>query len=339
MCRVWSTCFQNIEKGISSEVFLLPSVFKLKRIVLISGYQFRSFWTPFQLLIVLRMEFVQSSQLYTGTGPDLIMKEHQRVIQNQNKLECDIKIICKDGDILYTKLLLYLMEPTLKCALIDRDDPDIKSPRVIIFPSQCINDIVNFYTDKVRIQHQPSLVEEASSGHELILQEQHDAVSNNFNDQHSQDKEGIQSSDVVETNICEKCGVGYKSLKQLKAHQWSKHKSSHLKNFKCDQCEKEFVHKFELTKHMFIHMPPTFICNTCEKAFKRRSDLVAHYKKFHEKSESFYECRECHLTFKAKYNFTRHMATKHQDAKFKCDQCNASFSRKDSYIRHLKLHN
>ena len=167
------------------------------------------------------MEFVQSSQLYTGTGPDLIMKEHQRVIQNQNKLECDIKIICKDGDILYTKLLLYLMEPTLKCALIDRDDPDIKSPRVIIFPSQCINDIVNFYTDKVRIQHQPSLVEEASSGHELILQEQHDAVSNNFNDQHSQDKEGIQSSDVVDTNICEKCGVGYKSLKQLKAHQWS----------------------------------------------------------------------------------------------------------------------
>ena len=103
------------------------------------------------------------------------------MIENQDKKACDIQIICKDGDIFYTRLLLYFMQPALKCALTDRDEED--QSLVIIFPSCCVKDIINFYADKFKIQQQSPLVEETSN-----------------------------SEDITLLNVCEKCGNGFNSI-------------------------------------------------------------------------------------------------------------------------------
>lgn len=268
------------------------------------------------------MKLVTSSWVHQGRDHDLIIKEHKRVTTHQDPSECDAQVICQDGDIFYTKLLLYLMQPSLKCAL-EAQSGDIE-PIVIIHPSVLVEDFINYYEGEKIIQSTPPLTDEEST---------QDVID--FNNTPSQ----VPAQLSEKTLFCEKCGIGFNSMKQLQAHQWRVHPSkSTLKIHKCSECATEFAHKFELTKHMFNHMPPTFVCNSCGKAFKRRKGLVAHYNTFHGTSINVLKCPQCPDTFKVKSNLTRHLANVHQGKKFTCGQCNASFSRQDSYKRHLILH-
>ena len=254
---------------------------------------------------------------------ELIIEEHNRVINNPDKSACDVKVICKDGYIFYTKILLYFMQPSLKCILEDQSNDN--ELIVIIHPSVLVEDIKKFYEAKSPIISTPPLTQEDLT---------QDATDSNIL---KQLEVPVQLNEEI--MFCEKCGIGYKSLKQLKAHQWRMHPSkSPLKNFKCDECDKEFIHKCELTKHMFIHMPPSFVCNTCDKVFKRRKGLVAHHNTVHGTSAIVLQCPECPETFKVKTNLSRHVANVHKGIKYTCVQCNASFNRQDNYKRHLKLH-
>ena len=268
------------------------------------------------------MKLVTSSWVHQGRDNDLIIKEHKRVTTNQDPSECDVQVICQDGVIFYTKLLLYLMQPSLKCALESQYGDN--EPIVIIHPSVLVEDFITFYEEGGIIQSTPPATDEDLTQDVIDL--------NNTPSQ-------LPAQPSEEALFCEKCGIGYKSLKQLQAHQWRVHPcKSPLKNYKCSECATEFAHKFELTKHMFKHMPPTFVCNTCGKAFKRRKGLVAHHNTFHGASVTLLKCPSCPETFKVKSNLTRHLAKLHQGKKFTCGQCNASFSRQDSYKRHLILH-
>ena len=273
---------------------------------------------------------------------DLLLREHHRVLDNRDKSDCDIKVICQDGDIYYTRLLFFFMQPDLRYILKDCEDDML----VIFYPSLSVHDIIKFY--EVGTTNSPSHViempptPEDQDTHFSFLLPPIIQDSINIKDQNIEPAFNHQCESIKETNksngdglCCEKCGMAFKTLKQLKKHQWDKHTPS---IHKCTQCSKEFRHKSELTKHMFKHMEATFVCNTCNKAFKRRNELVVHHKMFHDSSMNLYKCPQCPLTFRTESNQRRHMSV-HTGNKFKCTHCDASFSRKDSYKRHLKLHN
>ena len=263
---------------------------------------------------------------------DLVVKEHHRVINNCDKTECNIRVICEDGVIHYTKLLFFFMQPDLRSVLNDYKN----EPLVIFYPSLCIQDIIQFYEldisdDPPSVMEEPSTNEDRDTNFSYLppLRE-----TSNPSCESIPEPETIGSDS--ESWFCEKCGVAYKTLKQLKKHQYNQHKQG---IHKCTQCLRQFTHKFELTQHMFKHMPPTFICNSCGKAFKRKHELLVHYKMFHDSTITIFKCPECPLTFRTESNMRRHKAIHSgQKQKFKCSYCDSSFSRKDNYNRHQKLH-
>ena len=137
--------------------------------------------------------------------------------------------------------------------------------------------------------------------------------------------------------ICEYCARSYNSEKQLKIHIRCKHHKKEAEAFMCSDCKKTFVHRWELNKHMFIHIQePLFECATCGQKFKRRKALVHHYEMFHDENQKLlFQCKDCPRTFSSKSNLTRHEKI-HVKSELKCLLCDISFNRVDNYKRHLK---
>lgn len=280
---------------------------------------------------------------------DLVVQEHLRLINDPDKSQCDLQVVCKDGDFFYTKLLFYFFQPSLKTLLESDSELEGLYDRrmVLIDHSLSVEDIRSLYEDS-KINN--SLTEEAFlsvSTFQLSEDKFSDlpAVSYGLPSKlinlglSREEDNNYSKKDTNDCSFsCEYCGVTkYKSMKQLKAHIWSKHKSKPEIKYKCPQCFKEFDHKYELNKHSISHIPRAFECSSCGKAFKRKNELFVHYKAFHEEETDMYKCSNCSMTFNKKSNLIRHMS-KHERGKFKCNSCSATFNRLDNFKRHQKLH-
>ena len=85
---------------------------------------------------------------------------------------------------------------------------------------------------------------------------------------------------------------------------YNKERSHH-----CIYCEKSFVHKSHLTRHMATHNNARpHKCEVCEKSFTRNDMLV------------------------------EHMWTHGKDKPHKCAQCGKTFARNSALVRHLENH-
>ena len=246
---------------------------------------------------------------------NIILEEHKKCISDPTKSvddDKDIKLIFEDGELWYKKLLLVLIYPDLKTIL--KEDQDIS---VIIFPSISVETLTNLYSDFEYNSAVPVDIE--SIPIEFI-------------------NEGPQISSTTDVKVyCELCGLEYKSIKQLKAHKWKQHKSRD-ELFQCNECDKLFLHQFELNKHAVTHEAPSFVCHFCEKRFKRKKALLQHYDVFHADNAPVFKCSKCPLSFNVKSNLTRHFKT-HTRENYICKFCDAIFTRCDSYKRHLlKMH-
>ena len=242
---------------------------------------------------------------------EVIIREHRDCINSLSRQSFqDVKIICQNGEILYSKLLLFLIEPSLKAVLLE----DGSKNSVIIYPSKFVEDIINFYDEPV--------IESAIQNAEP-----------SFND--SDVMETTSETPITDNYFCETCGMSYPTIKQLKSHKMRKHKTG-KEQFKCSECDKLFLHRYELNKHLYTHREPSFFCEFCKQSFKRRQALVEHYEQFHQQTtRPMLKCPECPSTFYQKSHLTRHLKF-HNNIKFTCSFCNASFNRHDNLSRHLK---
>ena len=258
---------------------------------------------------------------------DIILREHERLVKLETKcIESDVKIICQDGELWYSRILLYLMEPQFKLLLLDQSKEEYI---VIINPSIRVNEICNFYDSSYNTE----------------------VVRDDFTNNNSYSPEMTKTNDSEATNdeeisggadslwcVCELCGQSYNTLNKLKAHKYNKHKIASEETFECQECGKTFSHKFQLNKHKFVHQDPSFECATCFKKFKTRKSLVRHYDLIHNKTpatSSMIQCPECPAKFSLQSNLNRHL--KGHSECYKCSQCNVTFNRCDSLRRHLKL--
>ena len=246
---------------------------------------------------------------------EVVTKEHHECVSKiRHQCSQDVKIICFDGEIWCSKILMYVMEPSLKTVLLEEGDSEC----VIIYLSKYVGDFLYFFDDE---SANPKI--ESSSRETLNFSE--DA-----------DMEDITNSEQCsDTFSCEICGLVYKSLKQLKSHRRSKHKEGE-DQFECSECKKKFMHRYELNKHMFIHMEASFVCEFCEQKFKRRKALVQHYDRIHKQTfRPLLECPECPASFSQQCHLSRHMNS-HRDVKYNCSYCNATYGRLDNLQRHVK---
>ena len=248
---------------------------------------------------------------------EVVKNEHRKYV-SELKYHCsqDVKIICSDGEIWCSKILLYLMEPSLKTLLLEEGNSDC----VILHLSKYVRDFLYFFDFND---------ESAKQNIELS------SLDTDISNVSAEVKVSTNSKQCSDMFSCEMCGILYGSLKQLKSHMWSKHKKGEEK-FQCSECEKQFIHQYELNKHKFKHIEASFMCEFCEQKFKRRAALVRHYEQIHKQtSRPLLKCPECDATFSQQYHLTRHLSS-HTNVKFNCTLCNTNYSRLDSLNRHIK---
>ena len=101
---------------------------------------------------------------------------------------------------------------------------------------------------------------------------------------------------------CEICIEKFRSKKSITEHIARLH-ADNSKHIKCDSCEKTFVVKHELRRHVMLkHLGiPQHLCNICNQELYSASQLRLHIRIKHEGKIEF-ECDICKKFFTSLYN-------------------------------------
>ena len=104
----------------------------------------------------------------------------------------------------------------------------------------------------------------------------------------------------------------------------------------CSKCEKLFVTKATLKRHMQLHTGHyKFYCDVCRKGFSDVTNYNDH-KRNHKGLK--YHCDYCGKPFVAKKRYQYHLSVHTGKYRFTCNVCGKSFNEKPDFARHVKYH-
>ncbi|XP_018352535.1 PREDICTED: zinc finger protein 62 homolog isoform X1 [Trachymyrmex septentrionalis] len=141
----------------------------------------------------------------------------------------------------------------------------------------------------------------------------------------------------VKVHACDQCERTFALRQALLLHVQRIHVRA--RNYKCNECEKNFFNKHDLVKHLSIHLQEKpYSCSICQKQFSRLTSLQRH-KKVH-KDEPHYICSHCDDEFFTTEELEEHKNSAHKKEKpFQCNICKKRFLYKQGLQRHETLHN
>ncbi|XP_029440166.1 gastrula zinc finger protein XlCGF26.1-like [Rhinatrema bivittatum] len=137
----------------------------------------------------------------------------------------------------------------------------------------------------------------------------------------------------------EKRFTGTESEKRNKKRKDRAHRKVPLqkKLLKCTQCEKGFVSRAELERHVRIHSGERSLnCTECGERFTRKSNLIEH-KKIHRQDKPF-KCADCEICFTNRTQLKMHQKFHKRERLIKCLECDKNFSYKSELRKHEKVH-
>ena len=162
---------------------------------------------------------------------------------------------------------------------------------------------------------------------------------------------------------CKQCKESFSQDNHLQVHMARNH-PKHAKKHVCHMCQKEFLYKIEVTKHIEKDHDGWYDCLKCDKKYRSRHILDCHLKKVHEgvvgmkcdhceftsvnnflldvhikknhTEKRQFACTDCTRVFNRKYNLTSHIKSVHNKIKDKkCEFCGVTFSRADNLNNHV----
>lgn len=133
------------------------------------------------------------------------------------------------------------------------------------------------------------------------------------------------------------CNYAASNLNNLNAH-----KKIHDKKFKCQNCNKKFLTKHFLEKHLkptnrySCFKTKDFSCKMCGKVFKTTSHFNQHLRS-HAEPVQCPICKEFFSTNSIRHQIEIH-ETENTEPKFKCQVCSQKFFFKERLTCHLRTH-
>ena len=139
---------------------------------------------------------------------------------------------------------------------------------------------------------------------------------------------------------CPICNKALTTKAQLNFHV----RSHGEKNLECDLCGKKVATKIEIRSHIFRHqwdnLDRAFHCNQCEKKFKCKYQLSKHFDVVHDPNINLV-CEICSRIVKGHATLASHLKT-HQkindEDKLPCTICGQLLKNKKAHTRHMRMH-
>ncbi|XP_066931962.1 zinc finger protein 182-like [Clytia hemisphaerica] len=137
------------------------------------------------------------------------------------------------------------------------------------------------------------------------------------------------------TYVCDLCQKEFVKKDYLNRHL-RRHESSTATD--CGECGKTYRDKPTMRQHMVdAHgSEAKHYCNICKQGFVIVSTLQRHMR-IHLDSRPF-TCDQCPGTYKSKEDLRRHKRTHEADRPYKCDICHNGFVDKSGLNRHMRIH-
>ena len=187
---------------------------------------------------------------------------------------------------------------------------------------------------------------------------------------HSEKVDSVEAS-----NLTKKLEEGFKKkcpyCKRYFKYEFSR--ESHVKRFHhsdnnkeedemeencCDVCNKVFVHKISLKRHMDVHSqePVLFSCKYCDVKMSRKDNLSKHTERIHLlvdlnfdliRKQDVFKCKLCCVDFgQDQRKFESHLILKtcqrkeeilevNERGKLQCEECHRSYADVNSLTRHI----
>eukprot|EP00095_Tigriopus_kingsejongensis_P002910 maker-scaffold336_size202805-snap-gene-1.35 protein:Tk02910 transcript:maker-scaffold336_size202805-snap-gene-1.35-mRNA-1 annotation:"zinc finger protein 729-like" len=84
-------------------------------------------------------------------------------------------------------------------------------------------------------------------------------------------------------------------------------------------------------------LPRPHLCEVCQKTFVKREHLTKHLR-IHKNDNKRYSCEYCQKAFRDRYELVRHTRRHTGDFPFRCETCGKGFLRRERYVTHVRIH-
>jgi len=242
----------------------------------------------------------------------------------------DLRIICSDGEISCSSLLLAVTSPFI-CQMLEMSEDEDKSlilpDTKLVLVEALINLVHSGYVNICREEEAedvknlaiflkfPVLAQHAMGKKLFGLEccERKEQLTNDISreraaasDKHSDAQLNLYNSRTFpQKNIVRGIITQAKkdSIQSVGKRKWVKKTKCHP----CPYCEKAFFSRAQLQDHVKKHEGrPSYCCDTCGKGFFRKDCLTNHTKTVHN-GERNYACETCGKKFGTKYKLERHL--------------------------------
>ena len=134
---------------------------------------------------------------------------------------------------------------------------------------------------------------------------------------------------------CELCDKQFLHYKILTNHIKKKHGNKDGIKFSCDECGNVYAQKFNLEQHIKVkHQNFRYKCPDCpELEYSSRSTLDVHIKAKHRGQK--YKCTECGIEYAYRHEYVHHMRSIHLGVRYNCELCGNEFRSKVSLKDHM----
>lgn len=136
----------------------------------------------------------------------------------------------------------------------------------------------------------------------------------------------------LQSYTCDICNKTYRTKNYIQTHMLS---HTNQKNFICELCGRAFYSVSKLNTHNQIHQNLSLKCDQCDKVFFTRYNLSKH-KKTHT-TDTRKKCKLCDNYFKSTNSYRTHMLLHTGIKKYACRYCDMTFAQSSGRRGHEKM--